>query len=114
MQPIDVKIDVIFFSGHHVLAASTQPDLEDWMARIKQAVQEDRLRRRRTKGQSMVVASPEDNSIEYNDSGMSYKNRVDSGERGDYYKTSLTGCTSQRRIQWNLDSLHNTCICMRT
>lgn len=51
------------------------------MDRIKQAVQEDRIKRRRTKGQSLVVASGDDTTFEsYTESGLSYKNRVDSGE----------------------------------
>ena len=63
------------------MAADTQPELEDWMAQVKQVVLEDRLRRRRTKGQSVVVASPSDGSVaSYNDSGLSYKNKVDSGK----------------------------------
>lgn len=55
--------------------------MEDWIDSIKQAVQEDRLRRRRTKGQSKVMSSAEDTSFEsYNESGLSYRNKVDSGE----------------------------------
>ena len=65
-----------------MLAADTQPELEDWMAQIKQVVAEDRLRRRRTKGQSVVTASPDSSSASYNDSGISYKNQVDSGMKG--------------------------------
>lgn len=64
-----------------MLAADSQPEMDDWMDKIKQAVQEDRIRRRRTKGQSRVIGSDDDTSFEsYDDSGLSYKNRVDSGE----------------------------------
>ena len=67
--------------GHHVLAADSQPELEEWMECIKNVCQEDRLKRRRTKGQSMVVTSDEDILPSFSDdTGMSYKNRVDSGE----------------------------------
>ena len=63
-----------------MLAADTQPEMEDWMAEIKQVVVEDRLKRRRTKGQSVVVAGSSDGTfVTYNDSGLSYKNRIDSG-----------------------------------
>lgn len=57
--------------------------MEDWIDSIKQAVQEDRLRRRRTKGQSRVMSSAEDTSFESynNESGLSYQNKVDSGEQ---------------------------------
>ncbi len=65
-----------------MLAADTQPELEEWMEKIKQLIVEDRLRRRRTKGQSVVMASSSSDTSfgSYNDSGLSYKNRVDSGD----------------------------------
>lgn len=66
------------------MAADSQPELDDWMDQIKKAVQEDRIRRRRTKGQSLVVTSADEKSFEYTDSGISYKNMVDSGERDKY------------------------------
>lgn len=68
-------------AGQHVLAADSQPDLEDWMESIKQVMQEDRLKRRRTKAQSRVMTSDEDTLLEsFSDSGLSYKNKVDSGK----------------------------------
>lgn len=65
-----------------MLAADSQPELEEWMECIKNAIQDDRLRRRRTKGQSMVVASDDTDHLPSfsDDTGMSYKNRIDSGE----------------------------------
>ena len=63
-----------------MLAADSQPELDSWMDSIAQAIQEDRLKRRRTKAQSMVVSSTSDSSIGTSrDSGFSYKNNVDSG-----------------------------------
>ena len=63
-----------------MLASESQPGMEDWMDAIQQAVQEDRINRRRTKTQSKVIASP-DVTLDYlNESGLSFKNKVDSGK----------------------------------
>lgn len=67
-----------------MLAADSHPELDDWMANIHQAVQEDKLRRKRKKSQSKVMASNSTDSVSFSDSGMSYKNRVDSGELYSY------------------------------
>lgn len=68
-------------SGNHMLAAESHPELDGWMESIKQAVQEDRLKRRRTKAQTKVTGAPSnDLSQSFNESGISYKNRVDSGK----------------------------------
>lgn len=53
------------------------------MRSIKQVVQEDRLNRRRNKTQSRVIASSSSDDSAFqslDESGMSYKNRVDSGK----------------------------------
>lgn len=51
-----------FRTGHHVLAANTHTDMEEWMSSIQEAIMEDRQRNRRKKAQSMIVQqAPERN-----------------------------------------------------
>ncbi len=57
--------------------------MESWMDQIKKAVHEDRISMRRSKTQSKVIASPgggDDSPPSLRESGLSYKNKVDSGE----------------------------------
>lgn len=89
-------------SGNHVWAADSQLELDDWISQIKQAVQEDRLKRRRTKGQSLVVASGDDTPFELNaESGLSYKNRVDSGKPLSRIPPHFPTPTS-RELSWSM------------
>jgi hypothetical protein len=41
--------------GHHVFAADTHTDMEEWMSSMQEAIMEDRQRNRRKKAQSMII-----------------------------------------------------------
>jgi hypothetical protein len=41
--------------GHHVFAADTHTDMEEWMSTMQEAIMEDRQRNRRKKTQSMIL-----------------------------------------------------------
>lgn len=63
-----------------MLAAESQPEMDEWLSCLQDAVQEDKVRRRRSKTQSKVKAATSDSmSSSLNDSGPSYKNTIDSG-----------------------------------
>lgn len=66
------------FLGHHVLAADSQLDMEQWIEAIKDTVREDRSHMRQKKTQSMVVKRSGD---EYPTAsvGKGYSSKLDSG-----------------------------------
>lgn len=64
-----------------MLAAESQPELESWMDTIKEVVHDDKIKRRRNKGQSRVITSSDSELPDTLDaSGLSYRNKVDSGK----------------------------------
>ena len=65
-----------------MLAAESQLDMKDWMDYIKEVVLDDKIKRRRSKAQSRVIASSSsDLSDTLNYSGLTYRNKVDSGKQ---------------------------------
>lgn len=50
-----IIITTTIFLGHHKFACDSQPDLEQWVDCIKEALHEDKMKRRQRKTQSLVI-----------------------------------------------------------
>ena len=62
-----------------MFASETQPEVDNWMDSIREAIHDDKVKRRRSKAQSMVFTSSGSDIAEGSEHGISYKNKVDSG-----------------------------------
>ena len=51
----EIFMGIYLSAGHHVFAAETHTDMEEWMSTIQEVIMEDRQRNRRKKTQSMII-----------------------------------------------------------
>ena len=64
-----------------MLATETQPEVDSWIDSIKGAIQEDRIKRRRSKAQSRITTTSGSDIEQSTGKGICYKNKVDSGKK---------------------------------
>jgi len=62
-----------------VFASETQPEVDSWIDSIREAIHEDKIKRRRSKAQSKAFTSSGSDIAEASEQGISYKNKVNSG-----------------------------------
>ena len=77
--------------GHHVFAADTHTDMEEWMSAMQEAIVEDRQRNRRKKAQSLIIQqAPEQPTQSLSTSGIAQV-PVEAMSQSDPYEPSNSG-----------------------